>query len=130
MGGKKDPERTEYLKWPKSVTRFAKIFVVGLKVLDMTSVVFWISLIAIFIWCGCGFLILHKKMKEKEVLRASARNSVRLEITDPLFKEIFDEYEFNQLEGFTQNIFVHSWKLTCADDYNNIISLWRKVLIK
>ena len=134
MGGKKDPERTEYLKWPTSVTRFAKIFVVGicilavpfvvgLKVLDMTSVVFWISLIAIFIWCGCGFLILHKKMKEKEVLRASARNSVRLEITDPLFKEIFDEYEFNQLEGFTQNIFFHSWKLTCADDYNNIISL-------
>ncbi len=134
MDGKKDPERTEYLKWSKSVTRFAKIFVVGiciltvpfvvgLKVLDMTSAVFWLSLIAFFIWSGCGFLILHKKVKEKEVLRASARNSVRPEITDPLFKEIIDEYEFNQLEGFTQNIFFHSWKLTCADDYNNVISL-------
>ncbi len=134
MAGKQKPEITEYLMWSKAVTRYAKMFiigicllivpfVVGLNVLDKTPVIFLASTIAIVIWCGSAYLILKKMLKAKESLRAAARNVERPEITSPLFKELFDEYEFNQLEGLTQNIFFHTWKLTCVDDYNSIISL-------
>ena len=134
MVGKKKSEITDYMMWSKAVTRYAKIFIfgicilvvlfaVGLNVLDKTSVVFLASTIAILIWCGSAYLILRKMLTAKESLRTATRNVERPEITNPLFKELFDEYEFNQLEGFTQNIFFHAWKLTCVDDYNSIISL-------
>ena len=80
------------------------------------------SLIAILLWCCCGYLILHKKRKEIESQRASTQKVDRPEITDPLFRELYDEYAFNQLEGFTQNTFFHTWT-TFTDDHNNVISL-------
>ena len=134
MADKQKPEMTEYQMWSKAVTRYAKIviigtcllivsFVVGLNVLDKTPVIFLASTIAIVMWSGSACLILRKMLKAKESLRAAARNVERPEITNPLFMDLFDEYEFNQLEGLTQNIFFHTWKLTYVDDYHSTISL-------
>ena len=125
--------RNEYKSWSETVVRYSKTFIAGIcilgvalavaiKILDITAVVFWVSIIAIVIWCGSAFLVLKKMQQKEKTLRAAAKTE-RPEISNPLFKELFDEYEYNQLEGFTQNIFFHTWKLTCIDDYNNIISL-------
>ena len=134
METKNNSSITEYPAWSKTVMRYSVVFigvtwilvvafVVGLNVLDKTPAFFWAPLIAIVIWCGSGYLVLRKMLKKKESLRAAVRKVECPTIANPLFKELFNEYQFNQLEGFTQNVFFRTWKLTDIDDFNDIISL-------
>lgn len=134
MGDNRKTGRTDYQTWSKAAVRCSQIFiagacvlgaafVVGLKVLDTTAVLFWASIIAGVIWCFGGYLVLMKMQREEKALRAKASKTERPEISSPLFKELYDEYEYNQLDGLTKNTFFHTWKLANIEDYHHIISL-------
>ena len=127
-------ERTAYQKLTKAAILFALISIIGMCILVIAFVMIfeytdappqmvWPVIIAGEV-CGGGVLLTsHVFEQKKRNLRIAAGKTERPEISNPLFKELFDEYEFSQLEEFTHNMFFRKWKLTAINDHDNTITL-------
>ena len=61
--------------------------------------------------------------KAEEALRVKIYGVEKMEITNPIFRELYEEFHYDQFEGVLKQGFFENWKVTWVDEHNQLIDL-------
>ena len=124
----------EYRRWTTKVASRTRTFGVLLLLVAATlcfSVIKFgldsflaIASIIAFTLCGIGwFFYLKYLVRVEHELKAKAYGAEERKITNPIFQEIFQEYQYDRFEGVIQSGYFAKWKLNEVYEYDQAIDI-------
>jgi hypothetical protein len=99
--------------------------IIAIKIYDVLPWLFWLCVFLLLLFIALMIIIGKIQSKKLFVLKEEAFGIHGEYERTGLFKEIWDEYEYNQFEGMFEfsHYYKNKNKITYIDDYNNIIHI-------
>lgn len=124
----------EYKRWTKKVASRTRVFNLLLLLIAATlcfSVVLFglncflaiASIIAFVFLCIGWFFYLSYMVRIEHALKIKAYGTEERIITNPIFQEIYEEFQYDRFEGMIHKNFFEKWKLQSLFDDNKVIDI-------
>lgn len=124
----------EYKRWTAKVVSRTKVFNLLLLLIAATlcfSVVLFglksflsIASIVVFVLLCIGWLFyLSYMVRIEHALKIKAYGAEERIITNPIFREIYEEFQYDRFEGMIHKGFFEKWKIESLDEHNQVIDI-------
>ena len=125
---------SEYQKLSQRTTKWASAFLVAASVIGgvicvatvatgFLSSITLLSILAFVLLLIARYFQAKRFGKAEQELRAKIYGVEKKEITNPIFKELYEEFQYDQFEGVLKRGFFETWKVTWVDEHNQLIDL-------
>ena len=82
-----------------------------------------LSILALVLLFVVRYFQVRQLAKAEQELRTTIYGAEANEITNPIFQELYEEFRYDQFEGVLNQGFFEKWKVTWADEHNQLIDL-------
>jgi len=124
----------EYKRWTAKVVSRTKVFNLLLLLIAATlcfSVVLFglksflsAASIVVFVLLCIGWLFyLSYMVRIEHALKIKAYGTEERIITNPIFREIYEEFQYDRFEGMIHKGFFEKWKIESLDEHNQVIDI-------
>ncbi|MEA4869804.1 hypothetical protein SDC9_80524 [bioreactor metagenome] len=124
----------EYRRWTKIIASRTKIWNLLLLLIGasigfcavLLGLSHWLTLSSIFAFvllCVSWLFILKHMVRVEQDLKVKAFGAEETKITNPIYREIYEEYQYDGFEGVIGKGFFERWKLEHLDDGNQMINI-------
>ena len=125
---------SEYQKMSQRYTRWARVFLITASVIGgvicvaiaadgLLSPFALLSILALVLLFVARYFQVKQHAIEEEEVRVKIYGVETREITNPVFQELYEEFHYDQFEGVLSQGFFEKWKVTWADEHNQLIDL-------
>lgn len=125
---------SEYQKLSQRTTKWASAFLITASVIGCVicvatvatgflSSITLLSILAFVLLLIVRYFQAKRFGKAEQELRAKIYGVEKKEITNPIFKELYEEFQYDQFEGVLKRGFFETWKVTWVDEHNQLIDL-------
>lgn len=130
----KDGNEVEYKQWTAKVVSRTKVFNLLLLLIAATlcfSVVLFglnsflsiASIVVFVLLCIVWLFYLSYMVRIEHALKIKAYGAEERIITNPIFQEIYEEFQYDRFEGMIHKGFFEKWKLESLDEHNQVIDI-------
>ena len=125
---------SEYQELSKRSARWASAFLITASVIGgvicvaiaavgIRSPFSLLSIFAFVLLFVARYFQVKQHAEAEEEMRVKIYGVEKKEITNPIFQELYEEFQYDQFEGVLKQGFFETWKVTWADEHNQLIDL-------